>query len=140
MKRLNVIRNGFNLYHNLPTGLNNLSYGDMDIAIPHNHNGEYETQLIKKYQNTVTQDMKENSKHYQPHFGQNTSHLERMTGTSIGRSLYRFETLKNLFHTKTSKTDGGPKACICYTDKSPLDEPKFFKDKWDGKYPMIYKS
>jgi len=27
------------------------------IAIPRDRNGEYEPQLIKKYQNTVTQDM-----------------------------------------------------------------------------------
>ena len=30
------------------------SYGDMDVAIPRDRNGEYEPQLIKKYQNTVT--------------------------------------------------------------------------------------
>lgn len=35
------------------------SYGDMDIAIPCDRNGEYESQLIKKYQNTLTQDMEE---------------------------------------------------------------------------------
>ena len=35
------------------------SYGDMEVAIPHDRNGEYEPQLIKKYQNTVTQDMEE---------------------------------------------------------------------------------
>ena len=35
------------------------SYGDMDVAIPRDRNGDYESQLIKKYQNTVTQDMKE---------------------------------------------------------------------------------
>jgi putative transposase len=35
------------------------SYGDMDVAIPRDRNGEYEPQLIKKYQNTVTQDMEE---------------------------------------------------------------------------------
>ena len=35
------------------------SYGDMDIAIPRDRNGEYRPQLIKKYQNTVTQDMEE---------------------------------------------------------------------------------
>ena len=29
------------------------SYGDMDVAIPRDRNGEYEPQLIKKYQNTV---------------------------------------------------------------------------------------
>ena len=29
------------------------SYGDMDVAIPRDRNGDYEPQLIKKYQNTV---------------------------------------------------------------------------------------
>ena len=33
------------------------SYGDMEVAIPRDRNGEYEPQLIKKYQNTITQDM-----------------------------------------------------------------------------------
>ena len=36
------------------------SYGDMDVAIPRDRNGDYEPQLIKKYQNTVTQDMEKN--------------------------------------------------------------------------------
>ena len=35
------------------------SYGDMDVAIPRDRNGQYEPQLIKKYQNTVPQDMEE---------------------------------------------------------------------------------
>ena len=35
------------------------SYGDMDIAIPRDRKGEYEPQLIPKYQNTVIQDMEE---------------------------------------------------------------------------------
>ena len=35
------------------------SYGDMDVAIPRDRNGDYEPQLIRKYQNTVTQDMEE---------------------------------------------------------------------------------
>ena len=35
------------------------SYGDMDVAIPRDRKGEYEPQLISKYQNTVTQDMEE---------------------------------------------------------------------------------
>ena len=35
------------------------SYGDMDVAIPRDRNGDYEPQLIKKYQNTVTQGMEE---------------------------------------------------------------------------------
>ena len=33
------------------------SYGDMGVAIPRDRKGEYEPQLVKKYQNTVTQDM-----------------------------------------------------------------------------------
>ena len=36
-----------------------ITYGDMDVAIPRDRNSEYEPQLIKKYQNTVTQDMEE---------------------------------------------------------------------------------
>lgn len=35
------------------------SYGDMKIAVPRDRNGEYEPRLIKKYQNTVIQDMEE---------------------------------------------------------------------------------
>lgn len=35
------------------------SYGDMDVVIPRDRNGEYEPQLIQKYQHTVTQDMEE---------------------------------------------------------------------------------
>lgn len=37
------------------------SYGDMDVAIPRDRNGEHEPQFIKKYQNTVTQDLEEKS-------------------------------------------------------------------------------
>ncbi len=33
------------------------SYGDMEMAVPRDRNGDYEPQLIKKYQNTVTQDL-----------------------------------------------------------------------------------
>ena len=35
------------------------SYGDMDVSIPRDRHGDYEPKLIKKYQNTVTQDMEE---------------------------------------------------------------------------------
>ena len=35
------------------------SYGDMDINVPRDRNGEFEPQVIRKYQNTVTQDMEE---------------------------------------------------------------------------------
>ncbi|SHL15576.1 Transposase, Mutator family, partial [Anaerocolumna jejuensis DSM 15929] len=35
------------------------SYSDMEVAIPRDRNGDFEPQVIKKYQNTVTQDMEE---------------------------------------------------------------------------------
>ena len=35
------------------------SYGDMEIDIPRDRKGDFESQLVKKYQNTVTQDMEE---------------------------------------------------------------------------------
>lgn len=35
------------------------SYGDMEMAVPRDRNGDHEPQLIKKYQNTVTRDMEE---------------------------------------------------------------------------------
>lgn len=35
------------------------SYGDMEMAVPRDRNGEYQPRLIKKYQNTVMQDMEE---------------------------------------------------------------------------------
>lgn len=42
-----------------PTKTMHTSYGDMGMAVPRDRNGDYEPQLIKKYQNTVTQDMEE---------------------------------------------------------------------------------
>lgn len=35
------------------------SYGDMEIDIPRDRKGEFDPQIVKKYQNTVTQDMEE---------------------------------------------------------------------------------
>ena len=35
------------------------SYGDMDINIPRDRNGEFEPKIIQKHQNTITQDMEE---------------------------------------------------------------------------------
>ena len=35
------------------------SYGDMEIDIPRDRKGEFEPQIVKKYQNMVTQDMEE---------------------------------------------------------------------------------
>ena len=35
------------------------SYGDMELDIPRDRNGKYEPRVVKKYQNTLTQDMEE---------------------------------------------------------------------------------
>ena len=35
------------------------SYGDMEIDIPRDRNGDFEPQVVKKYQNSITQDMEE---------------------------------------------------------------------------------
>lgn len=35
------------------------SYGDVEMAVPRDRNGDHEPQLIKKYQNTVAQDVEE---------------------------------------------------------------------------------
>lgn len=35
------------------------SYGDIGVAIPRDRNGDFEPQVIKKYQNTVTQNIEE---------------------------------------------------------------------------------
>ena len=90
------------------------SYGDMEMAVPRDRNGEYEPQLIKKYQNTVTQDMEEKilsmyargkttgdiEYHMKELYDMDISdstisritdkilpHCKRMAGTSFGRNL-----------------------------------------------------
>lgn len=35
------------------------SYGDIVVEIPRNRKGGFQSQVVKKYQNTVTQDMEE---------------------------------------------------------------------------------
>ena len=35
------------------------SYGDMELEVPRDRNGEFEPKVVKKYQNTLTQDMEE---------------------------------------------------------------------------------
>ncbi len=46
-------RNGYN------TKTMHTSYGDMELDIPRDRNGEFEPKIVKKYQNTLTQDMEE---------------------------------------------------------------------------------
>ena len=35
------------------------SYGDMEIDVPRDRKGDFEPQVVKKYQNSITQDMEE---------------------------------------------------------------------------------
>lgn len=45
------------------------SYGDMELDIPRDRKGEFEPQVIRKYQNTVTQDMEEKILYHVRHEG-----------------------------------------------------------------------
>lgn len=40
-----------------------ISCGDMQVVVSRDYDGEYDPQLIKKYQNTVTQNMEEKILH-----------------------------------------------------------------------------
>jgi putative transposase len=46
-------RNGYN------TKTLHTSYGDMELDVPRDRNGEFEPKIVKEYQNTLTQDMEE---------------------------------------------------------------------------------
>lgn len=46
-------RNGYN------TKTLHTSYGDMELDVPRDRNGEFEPKIVKKYQNTLSQDMEE---------------------------------------------------------------------------------
>ena len=73
------------------------SYGDMDVAIPRDRNGDYEPQLIKKYQNTVTQDMEEKIL---------SMYAKGMTIRQISETIediYGFETLESFISDATDK-------------------------------------
>lgn len=60
------------------------NYGDIDVAIPRDHNGEYEPQLIKKYQNIVTQDMEEKYFPFKNAISSNDGHHKEMDRTPSG--------------------------------------------------------
>ena len=64
------------------------SYGDMDIAIPRDRNGEYQPQLIKKYQNTVTQDMEEKILSMYAKFMDAIHYHVRSEGRIVKRAVY----------------------------------------------------
>lgn len=49
------------------------SYGDMEIDIPRDRKGKFKPQIVKKYQNTVTQDMEGHKDVLGMYVGQNES-------------------------------------------------------------------
>ena len=188
------------------------SYGDMDVAIPRDRNGDYEPQLIKKYQNTVTQDMEEKilsmyakgmtTGDIESHMRElydidiSDSTISRITdkdvlGMYVGENesakfwLSIMNGLKNrgiedILIACVDGLNGFPQAieavypkteiqqCIIHqirnstkfvsykdikklmtdlklvyaapTEETVLNELELFRDKWDSKYPKIYKS
>ena len=191
------------------------SYGDMDVAIPRDRNGDYEPQLIKKYQNTVTQDMEEkilsmyavvfmDAIHYHVRsegrivkravyiaLGIDMNGKKDVLGMYVGENesakfwLSIMNGLKNrgvedILIACVDGLNGFPQAieavypkteiqqCIIHqirnstkfvsykdikklmadlklvyaapTEETALNELELFKDKWDSKYPKIYKS
>lgn len=73
------------------------SYGDMDIEVPRDRKGEFEPQVVKKYQNTVTQDMEEKILSMYAK-GMTTSDIE-----SHMRELYDIEISDNTISRVTDK-------------------------------------
>ena len=111
------------------------SYGDMDVAIPRDRNGDYEPQLIKKYQNTVTQDMEEKILSMYAK-GMTTGDIE-----SYMRELYDIDISNSTISRITDKI----LPIVKEWQERPLEEVyanelELFRDKWDSKYPKIYKS
>lgn len=73
-------RNGYN------TKTMHTSYGDMELDIPRDRNREFEPKIVKKYQNTLTQDMEEKILSMYAK-GMNTcdieSHMQELYGVDI---------------------------------------------------------
>ena len=91
------------------------SYGDMERDVPRDRNGEFEPEIINKYQNTLTQDMEEKiismyakgmntgdieshmqelygrhlRQYHQTYYRQDTPYRKRMARTATGRYLCR---------------------------------------------------
>ncbi len=86
------------------------SYGELEVKIPRDRQGEFDPQLIKKQQNTLSQDIEENII---------SMYAKGMTTKDIAD-------LK-LVYTAT-------------TDEKALFEFENFGNKWDKKYPKISNS
>ena len=125
----------------------------MDVAIPRNRNGDYEPQLIKKYQNTVTQDMEEKILSMYAKgmtTGDIESHMRELYDIDISDSTISRITDKILPIVKEWQERPLEEVYelmadlkLVYaapTEETALNELELFKDKWDSKYPKIYKS
>ena len=66
--------------------------------------------------------------------------IQKQKSSSV--SFIRSVIQRSLFPTKTSKKlMAESEACICCsTEETALNELELFQDKWDSKYPKIYKS
>ena len=111
------------------------SYGDMEIDIPRDRKGEFEPQIVKKYQNTVTQDMEEKIISMYAK-GMTTNDIE-----SHMRELYDIEISDSTISRITDKI----LPIVKEWQERPLEEIALaeldsFDEKWSGKYPKIAKS
>ena len=100
------------------------SYGDMEIDIPRDRKGEFEPQIVKKYQNTVTQDMEAKIiSMYAKGMTTNDieSHMRELYDIEISNSTISRITDKILSHCKrmAGKTFGGS-LCGCFHGCHPL--------------------
>lgn len=138
-KEINNSRNG----HSQKTM--HTSYGDMEIDIPRDRNGEFKPQIVKKYQNTITQDMEEKIISMYAK-GMTTSDIEKHM-----RELYDYDidisdssisriTDKILPIVKEWQERPLESVYAAPTEEIALTELDSFDEKWSGKYPKIAKS
>lgn len=104
------------------------SYGDMEVDVPRDRKGEFEPQVIKKYQNIITQDMEEEIISMYAK-GMTTADIE-----SHMRDLYDIESSDSTISRITDKilpivkewqermagTSAGRSLCDCFHGRDPL--------------------
>ena len=99
------------------------NYGDMDVAILRDRKGDYEPHLIKKYQNTVTQDMEKILSMYAKGMttGDIEPHIREMCDIDISDSTISRITDKILPIVKGwAGTTSGKSVCRCIYGCYPL--------------------
>lgn len=144
------------------------SYGDMKIGIPRDREGEYEPKLIKKYQNTVTQDMEEKILSMYAKgmtTGDIESHMRELYDIDISDSTISRITDKIMsvvrewqerpleevyavvfmdaihYHVRSKgRIVKWPVYIVLGIDMTAQEKLESFRDIWDSKYPKIYKS